>query len=186
LKPAIAILGLLPTLVFPQEVQVPQASVVPLEKMAALEALSGDWTMTVYATEDDGETWTPTPAQSVEIVYRHKGFLLEEIPADLDSPGFHMHTFLTYDQYRGVYRKAALDDVWGILDLYEGNIDDGWLVLDNLKSETFFPIGENQWRGFRLRMELKPGRRSMWIDKTDDRGQSWQPAFKAEYERLNP
>ena len=177
----LSLLALLPVLAFSQEDQVPTESVVPLEKMAALDVLAGRWTMTVYVTEDDGDSWTPTPAQTVEILFRHKGFLLEEIPSNLDSPGFHMHTFLTYDQYREVYRKAALDDIWGILDLYEGNVEDGWLILDNLKSETFFPVGDDRWRGFRLRMELRPERRWMWIDKTDDRGQSWQPAFKAEY-----
>ena len=175
------VLMLLPTLVYAQEAQIPQASVVPLEKMAALGVLAGEWTVTVWSTEDGGETWSPTPAQDVDIAYRHKDFMLEEIPQDLDSPGFHMRTILTYDQYRGVYRKAALDDIWGILDLYEGDIEDGWLILDNLASETFFPVGEDTWRGFRLRMELKPGERWMWIDKTDDRGQSWQPAFKSEY-----
>ena len=185
LKSVVALFVLLPCLVLAQEGQVPPVSVVPLDKMAALEVLAGRWTMTVYSTEDDGENWTPAPSQAVDIQYRHKNFLLEETPSDLESPGFHMHTFLTYDQYRGVYRKAALDDIWGILDLYEGDIDDGWLILDNLKSATFFPVGENQWRGFRLRMELKSKQRWMWIDKTDDNGQSWQPAFKAEYVALD-
>jgi hypothetical protein len=82
-----------------------------------------------------------------------------------------------------VYRKAALDDVWGILDLYQGTIEDGKLVIDNLDAGTFFPIDENTWRGFRLTMELKTERRWMWIDKTDDNGKTWQPAFKSEYVR---
>jgi hypothetical protein len=163
---------------------VPQVSVEPLAKMQALSALAGDWELTVYATSDGGETWQPTPAQPVTLRFGHKGFMLEEIPADLDSPGFHMHTIITYDQYRGVYRKAALDDVWGILDLYEGSVIDDRLVLDNLESGTFFPLEDGTWRGFRLTMELKAGHRWMWIDKTDDRGATWQPAFKSEYRRV--
>jgi hypothetical protein len=167
--------------VYAQEAEIPEVSRVPLARMEALGMLAGRWEMTVYVTEDGGETWTPTPPQDVEIGFAHKGMMLEEVPGDLDSPGFHMHTFITYDQYRNVYRKAALDDVWGILDLYEGEIEEDRLVFDNLDAGTFFPIDDNTWRGFRLTMELKPDRRWMWIDKTDDNGRTWQPAFKSEY-----
>ena len=173
--------ALLPLIAIAQAPEVPAVSRVPLAKMQALEVLAGRWQMTVYVTEDGGETWAPTPTQDVELRFVHKGMMLEEVPGDLDSPGFHMHTFITYDQYRNVYRKAALDDVWGILDLYQGEIEGDRLVIDNLEAGTFFPIDENTWRGFRLTMELKPDRRWMWIDKTDDNGATWQPAFKSEY-----
>ena len=173
--------ALLPLIAHAQAPEIPEVSKVPLAKMRALEMLAGEWRMTVYVTEDDGETWAPTPPQHVELRFVHKGMMLEEVPGNLDSPGFHMHTFITYDQYRNVYRKAALDDVWGILDLYQGEIEGDKLVVDNLDAGTFFPIDENTWRGFRLTMELKPDRRWMWIDKTDDNGKTWQPAFKSEY-----
>lgn len=166
-----------------QEQQVPDVSKTPLQEMQNLSVLDGNWTMTVFVTEDAGRTWTATPRQNVVIDYVHQGFMLEEVPQDLAAPGFHMRTMITYDQYRQVFRKAALDDVWGILDIYAGSISDGQLVLDNLASETFFPVGEDTWRGFRLTMELKPGLRWMFIDKTDDKGKSWQPAFKVEYRK---
>jgi hypothetical protein len=180
-KTGVALLVLAAVPVLAQQQAIPDVSVKPLQVMQSLAPLAGDWTMTVYSTNDDGETWQATPTQSVAIEYRHKGFMLEEVPSDLESPGFHMRTTITYDQYRDVFRKAALDDIWGILDLYEGNIVDGRLVLDNLKSGTLFPLEDGRWRGFRLTMELTPAHRWMWIDKTDDQGQTWQPAFKAEY-----
>lgn len=168
---------------YAQEQQTPEVSKTPLDQMQQLAVLAGNWNMTVFVTEDAGNTWTATPQQNVIIEYVHKGFMLEEVPQDLAAPGFHMRTMITYDQYRQVFRKAALDDVWGILDIYAGVISDGRLVLDNLASETFFPIGENTWRGFRLTMELIPGHRWMYIDKADDKGASWQPAFKVEYSK---
>lgn len=143
--------------------------------------LSGDWSVTIYTSEDDGDTWTAAGTEPVSIKFGHKGFMLEEVPGDLTTPGFHMHTFITYDQYRGVYRKAALDDIWGILDLYEGNIVDNKLVLDNLKSGTFFPIDEKTWRGFRLTLDLQPSNREMLVESTDDNGETWQARFKMHY-----
>ena len=155
----------------------------PLEAMQRLAPLEGEWDMTVFFSPDDGDTWNEAPSQLVTVSFDHKGFLLDEVPADLSVPGFHMRTFLTYDQYRNVYRKAALDDVWGILDLYEGVIEDDQLILTNLKAGTFFPLPDGKWRGFRLTVELKSSHRWVWIEKTDDEGASWQPAFKVEYVR---
>lgn len=171
----------LATVTTAQDDGVPAVSKAPLDAMQRLATLAGEWDMTVFATADGGKTWDGSPAQVVALEYQHKGFMLEEIPQRLDGPGFHMRTYLTYDQYREVYRKAALDDVWGILDLYEGTLEDGQLVLTNLGSGTFFPLEDGRWRGFRLTLELKDDRRWMWVDKTDDEGATWQPAFKVEY-----
>ena len=100
--------ALLPLVAIAQAPEIPEVSRVPLAKMQALEMLAGHWQMTVYVTEDGGETWTPTPPQEVELRFAHKGMMLEEVPGDLDSPGFHMHTFITYDQYRQVYRLSLI------------------------------------------------------------------------------
>ncbi len=167
-----------------QDEAIPEVSQAPLQAMQRLSSLAGTWEMTVFTTSDEGVTWNPAPAQVVDLRFAHKGFMLEEIPVALDGPGFHMRSYLTYDQYRKVYRKAALDDVWGVLDLYEGNFEDDRLVLTNLESGTFFPVADGKWRGFRLTLELEEDRRWMWIDKTDDEGASWQPAFKLEYNKI--
>ena len=165
------------------EQAIPAVSQKPLQAMQRLAPLAGEWDMTMFVTPDDGETWNATPPQAVSVDFGHKGFMLGEQPAMLDGPGFHMHSWLSYDQYREVCRKADLDDVWGIFDLYEGTIDDDRLILTNLASPTFVPLEDGRWRGFRLILELKAGNRWMWIDKTDDGGETWQPAFKVEYQR---
>lgn len=166
-----------------QDEVVPAVSKAPLQAMQRLAPLVGSWSMTVFVTPDDGETWNPSPSQAVDLEFAHKGFVLEEIPTELHSPGFHMRTYLAYDQYRKVYRKVAFDDVWGVPDLYEGNFKGDQLVLTNLRSGTLFPVADGKWRGFRLTLELKEDQRWMWIEKTDDEGGSWQPAFKVEYTR---
>lgn len=168
-----------------QDVAMPPESRAPLQAMERLAPLIGEWDMTVFTTSDDGRNWEATPAQAVNLGFVHKGLAIEEIPQSLDGPGFHMRTYLTYDQYREVYRKAALDDVWGILDLYEGRFEDGRLVMTNLESGTFFPLENGRWRGFRLTLELNADSRWMWVDKTDDEGRSWQPAFKVQYVTRN-
>ena len=155
-------------------------------QMQRLKVLEGDYDLVVSVTNDNGETWQEGPAQKVRIRLRHNELLLEELPVERAEQGFHMNTYLTFDQYRSVFRKAAIDDVWGVMDIYQGNIIDDTLVLTNLDSGTLFPVGPETWRGFRLSVPLIAGERTMLIEKTDDYGESWQPAYKSVYTPLAP
>ena len=150
-------------------------------QMERLRVLEGDYSLVVHMSNDGGETWQKGAAQKVKLRLRHNDLLLEELPVELAEQGFHMNTYLTFDQYRSVFRKAAIDDVWGVMDIYQGNIFDDTLVMTNLESGTLFPVGADTWRGFRLSVPLIAGERTMLIEKTDDHGQSWQPAFKSVY-----
>lgn len=157
----------------------------PYSMMQKLAPMSGKWSMVVEMTNDGGVTWQATPAQIVDIAFRHKGMILAEIPADIHQSGFHMETYISYDQYRHVFRKAAIDDVWGVMDMYEGTLEGSTLVLTNLKADTSFPVMEGVWRHFRLSVEVASPRRVMQIDKSDDGDNSWQPAFRATYTKLD-
>ena len=156
-----------------------------IEKMQALKVLEGKWDMQVESTMDGGKTWQKAPITQVDIHLAHKGRLLREIPVNPLEKGFNMETYLSFDQYRNVYRKAAIDDVWGIMDIYEGAIEDNKLVMTNLKGGTTFPMGNDIWRAFRLTIELTPDNRKMIIDASDDNGETWKPAFVAKYTRAN-
>lgn len=164
-----------------QENEVPQASLQPLAQMQKLRLLTGHWNVVLEVTEDEGKTWTSMPTEKVKIAYRHKNMILSEIPADLSSPAFHMETHVTYDQFRNIYRKAAVDDVWGIMDIYDGALTNDTIVFTNLRSGTTFPIAENTWRNFKLTYQLASPVRTLVVEKSDDKGETWQAAFKATY-----
>ncbi len=174
------LVGFLPAAVSAEDAR-PQASQKPYEMMQKLAPLVGKWSMDTEITNDGGATWQKVPAQTVDVTFRHKDMLLAEVPATTEGPGFHMESYISYDQYRQSYRKAAVDDVWGIMDVYEGSEEEDTIVFTNMKSGTFFPIAEGVWRGFRLTMEVKRPVRRMMIEKTDDDGKSWQQAFRLTY-----
>ncbi|MCI5105960.1 MAG: hypothetical protein MRY76_04550 [Pseudomonadales bacterium] len=167
------------------ETEVAAESREPLQKMQALEQLAGRWELSMEVLAEDGVTWEAAPPQIVELSFRHKGLMLAELPTDLSTPGFHMETYITWDQYRDVYRKVAIDDVWGIMDIYDGVREGNTIVFTNLRSGTTFPISDTVSRNFRLTMEIASPQRSFIVDKSDDGGRSWQPAFRQSYRLID-
>ena len=168
-----------------QDAARPAVSEPPYAAMQKLAPLAGRWRTVTENTNDGGKTWQASQAAEVIVVIKHKGLLMAEVPISPTASGFNMETYITYDQYRGVYRKAAIDDVWGIMDLYEGVLDGDQLVFTNLKSGTFFPVGEGRWRAFRLTVEIKTPKRQIAIEASDDGGKNWFPAFRVLYERAD-
>lgn len=156
-------------------------STVPAKEMKKLESLAGNWTIQSRYTPDEGKTWQSVPPSAVKLGFRQKNLMLAETPLETEKPGFHMENFITYDQYRKLYRMAAIDDMWGLMDVYEGTIDGDNLVLTNLKSGTFFPNESSGWRAFRITFELKSGERLMIVEKSDDGGKNWHPNFEITY-----
>lgn len=161
---------------------VPEPSKAPFAAMQKLAPMAGTWSMIMEYSPDDGANWQKAPASEVTYSYQMKNLILGEVPSDDAASTFQTASFYSYDQYRKTYRIAVLDDTWGIMDIYEGNIEDGFLVATNLKAGTTFPIDEKISRAFRLKIEFSnQSERKMIIDKSDDGGKSWQPNFKLTY-----
>ncbi|WP_417460852.1 DUF1579 family protein [Kordiimonas sp.] len=161
----------------------PKVSEKPYAMMQKLAPLAGEWSMVNEYSPDGGKTWSKAPAAVVSVEFRLKGMLLAEKPDDLDTPGFKLETDLSYDQYRDVYRKAVVDDTWGIMDVYEGTLEGDKLVMTNLKSGTTFPMGNGVERAFRLTIKIATPKRMMTIDASDDGGTTWMPAYKLTYSK---
>lgn len=150
----------------------------PRAELAKLAPLLGTWIQTMSSTSDGGETWQTSAPETVSLVMRNKGLLVAETPHDTSGPGFNIETYFTYDQYRQVFRMAAMDDVWGLMDVYEGVMSDDGLTVTNLRSQTGFPT-EQGLKLFRLQFQMPEGNeRWVIIDGTFDGGDSWEPAFK--------
>ena len=159
----------------------PAESIVPLDMMAELSVLEGRWEMTMEVVNEETGVWQTLAPEMVDLTFRQKGLMLAEIPADLSSPAFHMETYITFDQYRNVYRKVAVDDVWGIMDIYDGSREGDSIVFNNLRSGTTFPVADGVWRNFRLTLQLSSPTRTFLVEKSDNSGESWEPAFRSTY-----
>ncbi len=152
---------------------IPTQSAIPHTEMQKLSSMVGNWSLSMEYSPDDGASWQKAPQSQVEFSYQLKQLVIGERPTDDAGVTFQTASFYSYDQYRKTYRIAVMDDTWGLMDIYEGNVTDGVLVATNLNSGTVFPIDEKTSRAFRLKINLSNSQeRLVEIDKSDDGGKS--------------
>ena len=97
--------------------------------------------------------------------------------------GFGYRMVLSYDAVQKRYRFSSVDDVSGLLDIYEGDFDSaGALVVSNVGSGTYYLTGATRVHN-RLTFQPLPGDVWEWrVDGSTDGGKTWVrwQAFKAE------
>lgn len=163
-----------------------EPSLVPKQAMQKIKVIEGKWLSTMYMSQDKGKTWAKYPSQKVMVKSQLNDLLIEQKNLEPSHNGWNMMHSVTYDQYRKIYRQTVVDDTWGLMDIYEGDIDkDGVLVISNVDSKTFFPGRDKTWLAFRIKIELTNCVRTSHIDVSLDQGKVWIPYIKYEYEKLN-
>jgi hypothetical protein len=160
-------------------------SSAPKQAMIKLQNLQGNWEATLSTSFDRGVTWKENPPNAVNVDSSLNDLLLTQQNTTLSNNGWNMMQLASYDQYRETYRLVVIDDTWGLMDVYEGQIDaENRLTIDNLNSATFFPGQKKAWVAFRLSIELTKCSRATHIDASIDKGKTWVPYMVYRYERL--
>ena len=161
----------------------PETAQAPYDAMRELEGLKGAWTVSTEYVDQNGER----SMLSKDVVVAEeslRGLMLTEKHKErLEGQGFMLETDYSYDQYRNVYRLAATDDTWGVMDIYEGRVENGVLQATNLRSGTYFPTADGGKMHVRLTIPTKGDRRVMEVDHSLDEGESWRPLYRVTYER---
>jgi glyoxylase-like metal-dependent hydrolase (beta-lactamase superfamily II) len=97
--------------------------------------------------------------------------------------GFGYRMVLSYDAVQKRYRFSSIDDVSGLLDVYEGDFDStGALVVSNVGTGTHYLTGTARIHN-RLTFQPLPGDVWEWrVDGSTDGGKTWVlwQTFKAE------
>lgn len=157
---------------------------VPLEKMAMLDSIIGNWHTVQYAYENN--TWKQIATSKAIYSKKLKGKMIAEEIHDLEPDNvFIVETFISYDQYRNLYRIAAIDDTFGLMDIYEGDfISPDKFQVTNLRAGTNFPTEDGGEMYFRLTFtEIDNDTREFLVERSIDNGMSWSPMNKNEMSR---
>ncbi|WP_394693405.1 DUF1579 family protein [Hyphobacterium sp.] len=154
---------------------------------AALDFLDnheGDWTVSGRMMTPDGWVETSDQPATIESLYDGRAYI-ERSTVDFGSEVSGLTTLISWDVFREVYRVAAVDESYGLLDVYEGHLDDvGRLSVTNLRADTYFPAGPTGEMHFRLSWTFVDEDRFVFeVDLTTDRGETWSPYFELTYNR---
>ncbi len=167
--------------------EIPETARAPAAAMELLEDMAGDWKSTVKIVTDTGE-WKTQSVNKTRISSHLNGLLLteNEIERIEGDPGsIRLKVDYTFDQYRDVYRISAVDSGWGLMDIYEGSLDDGVLVLTNVRSGTSFPLEDGGTLHFQLRIPVHGDEKEMEVNLSSDGGENWRPFYKISYLRID-
>ena len=154
--------------------------------MKPLEGILGTWLVTPIQQDSTG-SWVPGPGLPAEFRLALGGKAIVADPTSLLSPGWvsSIETF-SWDPFREVYRLTWHDSLSGLLDVYEGSIQDATLRLDNLGSGTFWTTPDGTTYAFRLEYDLVPedGIREARVFDSTDGGATWKLYQRTEYRRV--
>lgn len=153
-----------------------------------LHFMVGEWDIKAYSLGSQGE-WVDSPLPNwTKIEPLFDGAFLQEqvVPMQMGDTTVRFFIMWSYDQYRQVYRMLACDDQDGLMDILEGNFDDGTdtIVVSNVSTNTSM-LGADG-KPINLRLSSTQTSADSFTDEMSeslDGGLSWSAVYRAEHTR---
>ncbi len=186
LKPIIAFAFFFSTITGPLQAEdIPESAKTPAEAMGKLSGMLGEWILTSEVMTEEGE-WAPTATDRVSVTASLNNLLFTEHHKErMNGEGFVVETDFTFDQIRSVYRAAVVDDTWGLMDIYEGELEGETLVLTNMRAGTDFELQDGRRMNFRLTIPVAGDERIAMVDQSVDSGETWRAFYRLTYKRAS-
>ena len=155
----------------------PAARTALHEALRKLDFVIGRWGRSLSGppAAGGGQTADPkAPAPTSSIVRFAPGAGGRYIEGETRVGGFGYRMLLSYDVVQKLYRFSSIDDVSGLLDIYEGDLDPtGALVVSNVKPGTHYVAGSDRIYN---RLTFRPVGKDGWewrVDGSKDGGKTW-------------
>lgn len=152
-------------------------------EMDALGFLIGNYTVTGEAMTEDGWQISAEPTTATIAVGAADAGLIEDGAYHVPGFAYGLHAVYSYDGFREVYRVMLLDTVYGLMDIYEGQMDGSVLTLTNLRAGTSFMMPDGGELFLRIRIEPSETRHVFHVDGSVDEGAVWGPVYRFTYVR---
>ena len=155
----------------------------PSEGMAPLAPLAGEWTVEIETRGSPRAEFTKTQTTST-IRWLVDGNVLEErLTWENQGTPSSIVRIRNWDRFRKVYRFVEVDDFAGFLNLQEGTLADGALVVSNEKSGTTLDAFGQVFHQRDRTFEIGPDGFSVETELSTDGGKTWFVATKYRYRR---
>ena len=153
-------------------------------EMEKLSGFLGEWKLLTYEIDEEGN-WKAGKETSSKVTSFFGGAFFEE-KSQVIGPNSEINLRSTFGYLTGLkkYRISVVDKEYAVFDIYEGNIQNGALVVNNLDSRTPFIGRDGITYHFKLSYTIPENDSfSLLIDFSTDGGKTWGKYQKVEYTR---
>lgn len=112
------------------------------DSLKAINYMTGRWTVSTSFHGENGWVEPQATTRATADTTLGGSFIRLNMPIPFPEANFQFELTLSYDRFNDAYRLAALDDLNGYLDVYEGQMEGGTLVVTNTGTGTAFPDGQ--------------------------------------------
>ncbi len=122
------------------------------EQMNTLSFLEGKWEIDLYypKIENGEKQWVKYGKTESKFSSVFEGTFIKEsgqgFPINPPHDGFYHWSYdgyYSYDRFNKVFRTIFFDNLIGFADIYEGNFENGNLIMTNLNTQTHIKQGPN-------------------------------------------
>lgn len=144
-----------------------------------LSFLIGKWRAVTKNMTKSG-VWKEANTDTVVFKFIKKGkYILADIGGQYDY-----ELIFSYDQFQQKFRMSSIDQVSGLLDIYEGPMKDEKLTIDNVVKDTYYTIGDKKFYN-RLSLSREADKSAkMLIEGSNTGGKEWQVISMVEFFKL--
>jgi Protein of unknown function (DUF1579) len=134
-----------------------------------LSYLIGKWKTVTKAMTKSGE-WKEVATNTAQFAFIKKE---SYIKGDMGGQ-YDYELIYSYDRFQNKYRMSSIDQVSGLLDIYEGDLEEGKLVVDNVLKDTHYTWSGKKYHNRLTLSKTSANEAFMLIEGSDNRGEKWQ------------
>jgi Protein of unknown function (DUF1579) len=158
----------------------------PPTGMEKLQDLAGRWRVEIRCRDAPEAPWQEKTAMSI-ITRNSEGSLLEENVAYVAAAAFplELRRFFSYDRFREMFRIVTFDNFTSRLDVLEGILEDGELIVSNLSTNTPWSVYGNTFHSRERIYDLGPDAFKIARETSTDAGATWVVTEELSYSRAS-
>ena len=155
-------------------------------QMEELGFLIGKWTLENFENKKD-QGWTSLGKTQAIMKLEHNGrFVREEVKYITGFGEINMITHIGFDSRINSYKLSAMDQEYGLMDIYRGKWVENKLVFTNMESDVPIKTNDGKELFFRVTYEKTSDKELVhWVEGTTDKGNTWFPFSKSLYQKTD-
>ncbi|MDJ0644499.1 MAG: DUF1579 family protein [Flavobacteriaceae bacterium] len=160
----------------------------PAPELEKLSFLIGNWNVQPFFREKETDQWTKGRQSTSKITLAmDEGFIKEESMVYFVDVPWKGLSFRGYDKFSKTFRMVYLDNIWTLLDVYEGFFEGEKLIFSNERSGTHYIVPDGSGNRALVKTITYPSQSGFTMDSYSsyDKGETWTNLFRLQYSESN-